>query len=170
MTHREVPPILVVAGYSDSGKTTLIERLVPELRRRGLRVGVVKHLGSHFDLDSPGKDTHRFWESGADSVGVLAPDRTLVMWRDANADLKALASLMPVDLVLAEGFKSGSGPRILVTGGRADAGAQWGRGREVIAAVGGAEAEGPWPAHSPDDIAGVADRVEAWLLSLRDAR
>jgi molybdopterin-guanine dinucleotide biosynthesis protein B len=165
MRDKETPPILVVAGYSNSGKTTLIERLVPELRGRGLRVGVIKHISSHFDLDTPGKDTHRFWESGAEAVGMLAPDRTVAMWRDANADLPTLASLMPVDLVLVEGFRSGQRPRILVTGGREDAAREWGEGREVVAAVGGLEAEGPWPVHSPEDVAGVADRVEAWLLS-----
>ena len=103
-------------------------------------------------------------------MGVLTPDRAMAMWRDVNADLSALAGLMPVDLVLAEGFKCGQRPRILVTGGRAGAAEEWGCGREVGVAVGGAEAEGPWPVHSPEDVVGVADRVQAWLISRLGAR
>lgn len=154
-------PILVVTGNSGSGKTTLIERLVPELRRRGYRVGVVKHHGHVLDLDTRGKDSDRFWQAGAEAVAMVAPDRTVVMWRPGQvAQLQALAQLMTADLVLAEGFKSSDLPRLIVTGGSATAAEELGAGRTVVAVVAPDGGEGQL---GRDDIAAVADRVVAWL-------
>ena len=98
------------AGYSGAGKTTLVERLVLELRHRGLRVSVVKHAHHSFDVDHPGKDSYRHREAGAFEV-VVASNRRLVLQRqfEQEADLSVhhlIAELYDgVDWVLVEGFK-----------------------------------------------------------------
>jgi len=158
-------PVLVVTGYSGSGKTTLIERLLLELRGRGHRLGVVKHVGHPIAQDGPGKDSERFWAAGAEAVAMVGRARTLVMLRDADwGDLQALADMLPVDLVLAEGFKSTTTwARLIVLGQQPDAALQLGEGREVLAIVGQAEAGADRPSYLPDDVAGIADRIEGWL-------
>ncbi|MBU3713133.1 MAG: molybdopterin-guanine dinucleotide biosynthesis protein B [Limnohabitans sp.] len=98
------------AGYSGAGKTTLVERLVLELRHRGLRVSVVKHAHHSFDIDHPGKDSYRHREAGAFEV-VVASNRRLVLQRqfEQEAELSVhhlIAELYDgVDWVLVEGFK-----------------------------------------------------------------
>jgi molybdopterin-guanine dinucleotide biosynthesis adapter protein len=99
------------AGYSGSGKTQLVERLIPALKLRGLRVSVVKHAHHDFDIDHPGKDTWRHREAGAFEV-VAASDRRLALMREfeqpAQLTVHHLLSELydGVDWVLVEGFKS----------------------------------------------------------------
>lgn len=103
--------VVSFAGYSGSGKTHLVERLIPALKLRGLRVSVAKHAHHAFDIDHPGKDTFRHREAGAFEV-VVASDRRLALMREFEhpAELKVhhlLAELWDgVDWVLVEGFKS----------------------------------------------------------------
>lgn len=98
------------AGYSGSGKTTLIEQIIPLLRQQGLRVSVVKHAHHRFDIDHPGKDSHRHREAGAFEV-VIASDRRLALVREFEQPAQLtvhqmLAELYDgVDWVLVEGFK-----------------------------------------------------------------
>ena len=73
--------VIGFAGYSGAGKTTLVERLIPALKLRGLRVSVVKHAHHKFDIDHPGKDTYRHREAGAFEV-VVASDRRLALMRE----------------------------------------------------------------------------------------
>lgn len=98
------------AGYSGAGKTHLVERLIPALKLRGLRVSVVKHAHHDFDIDHPGKDTWRHREAGAFEV-VVASDRRLALMREFERPARLtvhqlLAELYDgVDWVLVEGFK-----------------------------------------------------------------
>ena len=102
--------VVAFAGYSGAGKTTLIERLIPALKQRGLRVSVVKHAHHKFDIDHPGKDTFRHREAGAFEV-VVASDKRLALMREFEqpAQLNVhhlIAELYDgVDWVLVEGFK-----------------------------------------------------------------
>ena len=99
------------AGYSGSGKTTLVERLIPALKLRGRRVSVVKHAHHKFDIDHPGKDTHRHREAGAFEV-VVASSKRIALMREFEQPAQLtvhqlLAELWDgVDWVLVEGFKS----------------------------------------------------------------
>ena len=99
------------AGYSNSGKTTLVESLIPALKLRGLRVSVVKHAHHNFDIDHPGKDTWRHREAGAFEV-VVASDRRMALMREFERPTELsvhhlLSELWDgVDWVLVEGFKS----------------------------------------------------------------
>jgi molybdopterin-guanine dinucleotide biosynthesis protein B len=98
------------AGYSGSGKTTLVERLIPALKMRGLRVSVVKHAHHKFDIDHPGKDTHRHREAGAFEV-VVASDLRLALIREFEQPVALTVHHLigelyeGVDWVLVEGFK-----------------------------------------------------------------
>lgn len=110
-------PSIKIAGSSDSGKTTLIEQLVPVLRQRGWRVAVIKHdPHDHWTWDRPGADTDRVAQAGADGVAILSPGRFgLYQPTERELPVEALArKFEPVpDLVLLEGFKQSAHPGFL---------------------------------------------------------
>ncbi|MBM3492010.1 MAG: molybdopterin-guanine dinucleotide biosynthesis protein B [Alphaproteobacteria bacterium] len=101
--------ILGIVGWSGSGKTTLLTKLIPELVARRISVSTVKHAHHAFDVDRPGKDSHRHREAGATEVLVSSPARWALMHENRGAPEAELADLLPrmtpVDLVLIEGFK-----------------------------------------------------------------
>lgn len=101
------PAVLAVSGLHNSGKTTLLEKLLPALRSRGLKVGIIKHDGHDFTPDVPGTDSYRLREAGADGVAVYSGQRYLLteMFRLTEQDLLALFERHGYDLVLLEGFK-----------------------------------------------------------------
>jgi len=105
-------------GYSNTGKTTLIEKLIPLFAARGLKVSTVKNAHHGFDMDRPGKDSFRYREAGSQQVLIATTERwaLLTETRGRAAPLETLiAHLDPCDLVLVEGFKSeGHFPRIEV--------------------------------------------------------
>ena len=97
-----------VIGWKNSGKTSLMERLVAEITGRGFSVSTVKHVHHAVDLDQPGKDTFRHRQAGAREVLLASADRLaiLVEHRGPEPELPAvLARLAPIDLVLVEGYK-----------------------------------------------------------------
>ncbi len=98
-------PVLGFAGYSGSGKTALIEKLIPVLRERGLRVAIVKHDGHEVDIDRPGKDSARFSEAGAEMVVLTSRQKTAVIEQRSLSLADALRFVHDVDLVLVEGYK-----------------------------------------------------------------
>jgi len=101
--------VLGLAGWSDSGKTTLLVRLIPALTGRGLSVSTIKHAHHKFDVDRPGKDSYRHREAGAHEVLVSSANRWALMHEHRGAAEPGLDELLtrlsPVDLVLVEGFK-----------------------------------------------------------------
>jgi len=108
-------PTISVVGKSKSGKTTLIEKLIPELKKRGYRVGTVKHASHDFDMDKKGKDSWRHKAAGADTVIVASSER-IVMVKDENfVQLESIEKYFDdVDLVITEGFKKEKRPKIEV--------------------------------------------------------
>jgi molybdopterin-guanine dinucleotide biosynthesis protein MobB len=100
--------VTAIVGRQGSGKTTLIERLIPAVRARGLTVSTIKHTHHHqFELEPPGKDSHRHRTAGASEV-IIASDSgwARIASSSSPADLRTLlAELRPVDVVLVEGFK-----------------------------------------------------------------
>ena len=108
-------PIVSIVGKSDSGKTTLIEKLVPELTRRGYRVATVKHDVHGFEVDREGKDSWRHKRAGAHTVVISSPKKAALI-RDVERDL-SLAEIRDkmirdVDLILSEGYKKDVQPKI----------------------------------------------------------
>lgn len=106
-----------VIGWKNSGKTSLMERLVTEITGRGFTVSTVKHVHHAVDLDQPGKDTYRHRQAGAREVVLASADRLaiLVEHRGTEPELPAvLARLAPVDLVLVEGYKRDAHPKVEV--------------------------------------------------------
>ena len=104
-----------VIGHKNAGKTTLVEALIRELTSRGLRVSTLKRTHHAIDLETPGTDTHRHRRAGAAQV-ILSTDLRLALLEEVRgATLDDLLSrLAPCDVVLAEGWKTGTHPRIEV--------------------------------------------------------
>ncbi len=98
-----------ITGHKNSGKTTLIVQLVGELTRKGHRVGTIKHTHHHHELDTPGKDSYRHRQAGAEAVGVIAPQMNAIFWpqperRDKSVAYQQFEGMMnQCDIVLVEG-------------------------------------------------------------------
>jgi molybdopterin-guanine dinucleotide biosynthesis protein MobB len=102
---------------SGSGKTTLLEKVISRLKDRGYRVGVIKHDAHRFDIDRPGKDSYRLTAAGADIMLISSPEKlALVKKHAASPPVEDLLTVFftDVDIVLTEGFKSSSLPKIEV--------------------------------------------------------
>ncbi len=111
------PKVVSVVAKSGTGKTTLLEALLPALKERGLRVGVLKHHSHVSSFDTPGKDTYRFAEAGADVVVGASPVQVAIFRRqNASADLDAVIeeNFDGMDLVLVEGYRRGTYPKVEV--------------------------------------------------------
>jgi len=111
-------PIVCFVGRSNSGKTTLIERMIPELVRVGYKVATVKHAGHGFDLDTEGKDSWRHKQAGASSVVVISKG-SMAMFADVSdqmhvTDVRDRFLDESYDLIIAEGWKSEGYPKILI--------------------------------------------------------
>lgn len=98
-------PVLGFAAYSGTGKTTLIEKLVRNLKVRGLRVAVIKHDGHDFEIDREGKDSWRYTQAGADISIVSSARKTALVEQRKLSLEQAVALAHDVDLILTEGYK-----------------------------------------------------------------
>ena len=110
-------PILSIVGKSDSGKTTLIEKLVPELTQRGYRIATVKHDIHGFEVDREGKDSWRHKQAGAHSVVISSPTKAALIRdveRDMNLEEIREKLIRDVDLILSEGYKKDVQPKVEV--------------------------------------------------------
>ena len=105
-----------IVGWKNAGKTGLMERLVTEMTSRGLRVSTVKHAHHSFDVDHPGKDSHRHHIAGATEVLLASRNRFALMHELRDAPEPTLSALLerlsPVDLVLIEGYKRDAHPKV----------------------------------------------------------
>lgn len=107
-------PVYSIVAYSDTGKTTFLERLIPALKRRGLRVAVFKHDAHDFEMDREGKDSYRLTAAGADMTLLASPHKAVVMENRPVDPQRLLEQVHDVDLILTEGFKFGAWKKILL--------------------------------------------------------
>ncbi|MBN1484541.1 MAG: molybdopterin-guanine dinucleotide biosynthesis protein B [Chloroflexia bacterium] len=159
-------PLVCIVGKSNSGKTTFLEKLLPELGRRGYRVAVVKHDSHGFDMDQPGKDTWRLRQAGAWRVAISSPQRfALIGPVEQELSLEELVAryLQDVDLVLTEGYKRSQQPKIeLCRAARSEE--LICAPDELLAVISDLRFDLPCPQFDLDDVSGVADLLEARFL------
>ena len=111
--HTDIPIVSFVA-YSGTGKTTFLERLIPKLKARGLKIAIVKHDGHRFEIDHEGKDSDRFTKAGADVTGLISSEKAVLMENRQTDPEEFLKKIDEVDLILTEGFKQGPWPKIML--------------------------------------------------------
>lgn len=112
----QIPVISIVGGKSNSGKTTLLEKIIREAKRRGWRVATLKHDVHGFEMDQPGKDTWRHAQAGADVVAISSPHKIAIL-ESVSGDQpldEVIARIHGVDVIFTEGYKSGNKLKIEV--------------------------------------------------------
>ena len=169
-------PIVSIIGCKNSGKTTLIEGVVMELKRRGYRIGTIKHHTHGIkpeDVDCEGKDTYRHRKAGADAVVLSGPNK-LMLVKELNQPLGIdevrKAYLNEFDLILTEGYKTEDKPKIEVF--RQEVGGSEGllctqEKNNLVAVVSNRKFELGIPCFGLDDYIGIADFLEKEFISKR---
>ena len=155
--------LIGLAGWSGAGKTTLLVRLIPELAARGVAVSTLKHAHHRFDVDTPGKDSWAHREAGAQQVLVSSANRWALMTELRGAPEPGLRALLgqlaPVGLVIVEGFKRDTHPKIEVH--RVVNGKPWLHPQDpaIVAVASDARPEAALPWAPLDDTRLIADLV-----------
>lgn len=153
-----MPPVFSIVAYSGTGKTTFLEKLIAELKRRGLRLGVIKHDAHKFEIDREGKDTWRFSEAGADVVAISSHEKTAIIEQRDLSLGEVISRIKDVDLILTEGYKHGGMPKIAVY--RAASGNPLPAEADTFFAIVTDSAfETKTPCFGLDDAAGVAELI-----------
>jgi len=158
----QIPVISIVGGKSNSGKTTLLEKLIREAKRRGWRVATLKHDVHGFEMDQPGKDTWRHDRAGADVVAISSPKRIAVLERvsdDQPLD-EVLARIQGVDVIFTEGYKHADKPKIEVYRSAVHQ-ELFSKLEELIAIVSDVEFDNGIPCFGLDDVQGICDLIES---------
>jgi molybdopterin-guanine dinucleotide biosynthesis protein B len=162
--------VIGIAGWSGAGKTTLLTRVIPHLTARGLRVSTLKHAHHAFDVDQPGKDSHTHRMAGATEVLISSANRFALMHElrgEPEWALRALlARLSPVDLVLVEGFKRETHPKLEVFRAAVGKPMLHPDDPNIVAVASDGKVAARVPVVSLDDIEAVADILLAKALPL----
>lgn len=163
-------PILAIAAWSGTGKTTLLKALIPALRERGIRPGLIKHTHHRMDVDTPGKDSYELRKAGAAQTLVASSERWALMTETPQQeilDLSYLVSRMDhstLDIVLVEGFKHEPVSKILLF--RADSGhgkAELVLDEHVIAVASDVALSTTIPELDLNNTEQIADFIAAWI-------
>ena len=159
--------IISIVGKSDSGKTTLLEGLIAELKRRGHRVAVIKHSGEDFEFDKTGKDSWRFARAGSEVAAISSPHKLAVI-KQVEHDLspQELSHFIAwdCDIVLTEGFKHSNYPKIEVH--RKEQGKDLvSTPQQLLAVVTDEPLEVDVPQFSRNEVEKIADLIENTVLA-----
>jgi len=157
--------VIGVAGFKNAGKTTLVEKLVIELARRGHRISTVKHAHHSFDIDHEGRDSFRHRKAGATEVAVVSAQRWAVIHElrgDVEPSLdEVLAKLAPCDLVIVEGYKRDGHAKIEVRNLMLDHPKLASDDPTIVAiAANGVVADATVPVFDRDDVGALAVFIE----------
>lgn len=164
------PPIVSIVGRTNSGKTTLIERLLPALARRGWRVGTIKHHHhGDFEADTPGKDSWRHQRAGAVATALVGAHRLAVFERleqePSPAEMVRRCFLEPPDLILTEGYRDAGFPKVEVLRAAREGEPLCLGEPTLIALVTDTDRDLGVPRFALDDAEGLADFLAARFLA-----
>jgi len=163
-------PLLAIAAWSGTGKTTLLKALIPELCARGIRPGIIKHTHHNMDVDKPGKDSYELRKAGAAQTLVASQQRWALMTEtpeEPDLDLAYLASRMDsskLDIILVEGFKHECMAKIVLF--RSAAGhdvSELVLDEHVIAVASDITLNVHVPTLNLNDVEAIADVILAWM-------
>jgi len=160
-----MPPVVSIVGKSKSGKTTLIEKLIRELKSRGYRVATIKHTSQSLTFDEPGKDSWRHTQAGSKATMISSPDKVVLIKPVArDISLEETAHLLgeDYDIILTEGFRQGDAPKIEVH--RKVAGPPLTTTKKLIAIATDEPLETKTRQFSLEDIKGLADLLEQGFI------
>ena len=164
-----MPLVICIVGRPKSGKTTIIEKLIPELKNRGYRVATIKHTTHDFEMDTAGKDSWKHAQAGSECA-VLSSGSKVALTRNVDHDLSPaeLTRLISgdFDIILAEGFKQSEEPKIEVC--RKEAGEPVCSPDDLMAIATDESLQFKPPRYSPDDISGIATLIEEKLLKRKE--
>lgn len=159
-------PLISFVGRSNSGKTTLVEKLIPELRGRGYKVGVIKNTSHKISLDTPGKDTYRFQQAGSDATALVTEEGFTLfkpMKREDDPEIIAAEHFNAMDVVIVEGFKKSGVPKLEVLGDESQR-----LNEEItdrVAVVADFNVDSGLPGFHRNDIKDIADFIEKNFLT-----
>ncbi|MEB6338000.1 molybdopterin-guanine dinucleotide biosynthesis protein MobB [Serratia rhizosphaerae] len=162
-------PLLAIAAYSGTGKTTLLKQLIPLLREKRIRVGLIKHTHHDMDIDTPGKDSYELRKAGADQTLVASDRRWALMTETPEQqplDLHYLASRFDhnnVDLILVEGFKHEPISKIILYREEIGRPFEYMLDNHVIAVAGDRTLDFAGTQLDINDPARIADFIVSWL-------
>lgn len=163
-------PVLAIAAWSGTGKTSLLKKLIPALCAQGIRPGLIKHTHHNMDIDKPGKDSYELRKAGAAQTMVASAQRWALMTETPGEDVLDLDYLVSrmdhstLDLVLVEGFKHESVAKIVLF--RSGAGHEIDEltlDRHVIAVASDVSLSLPVPVLDLNDVDGVVAFIQAWM-------
>jgi len=160
-------PIVSIVGKSNSGKTTLLVKLIPILKARGYRVATVKHDVHGFEMDREGKDTYRHFHCGADGVLISSPEKMALIKRvESESPLGELVERFypDMDIVLTEGFKSLDMPKIEVFRSSAHDAPLCGAGDNRVALASDTPVEADCPRFDINDAEAISNFIEERFL------
>ena len=160
-------PIISIVGKSKSGKTTLLESLIANLKQRGYKVAVIKHSGGDFEPDQAGKDSWRFSQAGSE-ISAISSAKKMAVFKNLDHDLnpQELATFIGdgYDLILTEGFKRSNHPKIEVH--RREQGKELvSPPQQLVAVVTDKPLDVNVPQFSMDETAKIADLIENMLMA-----
>ncbi|MDR1764782.1 MAG: molybdopterin-guanine dinucleotide biosynthesis protein B [Lachnospiraceae bacterium] len=166
LTRHRTCAMVAISGVKNSGKTTLITKLLAELGRRGYKAAAIKHDGHDFSGDVPGTDSYRFFEAGACGTAVYSSTKFMLLKQTADADAAKLAAFFPeADVILLEGQKHSAYPKIEVVRGAVSGEPVCARETLLALASDCLEEYGGIPVFPPDAVGGICDVIEGYMAS-----
>jgi molybdopterin-guanine dinucleotide biosynthesis protein MobB len=160
-------PIISIVGKSNSGKTTLVEKLIPELVKRGYRVATIKHNKHGFDIDHEGKDSWRHKKAGACATVIACPTRIALIEdidRDHSLDEIRDKYINDANVILAEGYKGNPFPKIEVFRSELKRELLCGKEDNLLALAADVKLDVGVPCFDINDASGLADLIENKFL------